>query len=56
MNLSIEQETWRLADVHCNGTHPAEGSMWFDDLSEVTLFKIMCNFVINKYKPERREL
>lgn len=52
MNINIEQETWRLADVYCDGQHPGEKYPWFDDLSELDQFVIMCDYVafISRYK------
>lgn len=51
MNINIEQETWRLADVHCDGQHPGEKYPWFDDLSELDQFIIMCDYTafISRY-------
>tara|TARA_R110002020_G_scaffold475611_2_gene711343 strand:+ start:789 stop:980 length:192 start_codon:yes stop_codon:yes gene_type:complete len=52
MNIDFEQETWRLADVHCDGQHPGETNPWFDDWSTLDQFMLMCDFVafISKYK------
>tara|TARA_Y100000361_G_C10909078_1_gene213043 strand:+ start:67 stop:306 length:240 start_codon:yes stop_codon:yes gene_type:complete len=59
MNIDFAQETWRLVDVHCDGKHPGERYPWFDDLSTLDHFLIVCeavallhhiNYFIARYK------
>jgi len=51
MNIDLQQETWRLVDVHCSGEHPYETNPRFDDWTVEEQFIMMCDFVafISKY-------
>ena len=45
MNVSIQQETERLINVHSGGVNPHETHMLFDDFDDVEMFILMCDFV-----------
>jgi len=49
MNVSIQQETERLINVHSGGVNPYETHILFDDFDDGDMFVLMCDFVKYKY-------